>query len=115
MIYATKYVILKESTRDHVDLLLSMKYWPVVNAVDMACDVVAHTEVRLPALANELWGEQRGCFEKPSTASNPKVTTCVYIQNRQLPLCRKLSRSLLNTVLLSCTIYIIISPIYMHY
>ena len=73
MIYATKYIIRKESTRDHVDLLLSIKHWPLVYAVDMACDVVAHTEVRLPSLARELWGERRGCFERPSPTSNPKV------------------------------------------
>ena len=41
----------KESTRDHVDLPLSSKHWPVVFAVHMACDVTAHVEVRHPKLA----------------------------------------------------------------
>ena len=54
-----KFVMRKESTRDHVDLLLSSKHWPVVFAVDMACDVAAHLEVCLPKLATALWGERR--------------------------------------------------------
>ena len=76
----------KESTRDHADLLLSSKHWPLVYAVDIACDVVAHIEARDPQLANALWGERRGCFEKPSKRVTPKVGMsnkyiCVY--NRQ--------------------------------
>ena len=59
--------------RDHADLLLSSKYWPLVYAVDMACDVVAHIEARDPQLANALWGERRGCFEEPSKRVTPKV------------------------------------------
>ena len=56
----------KESTRDHVDLLLSSKHWPLVYAVNMSCGVVAHVEAREPKLANAMsWGERRGCFEKP--------------------------------------------------
>ena len=73
MIYGTKYAVRRESTRDHVDLLLSMKHWPIVYAVDMACDVVAHMEVREPKLASEMWGERRGCFEKPCATKQPQV------------------------------------------
>ena len=61
----------KESTRDHLDLLLSSKYWPVVYAMDMACDV-AHAELRNPLLTNVLWGDRRGCFERPKQHT-PKV------------------------------------------
>ena len=64
----------KESKRDHVDLLLSSKYWPLVYAVDMACDVAAHMEVRDPKLATALWGDRRGCFEKPSKRGTPEVS-----------------------------------------
>lgn len=64
----------KESTRDHVDLLLSCKHWPLVYAVDMACDVVDHVEVRLPQLANAMWGERRGCFQKPIVGVKPEVS-----------------------------------------
>lgn len=73
VISATKYIMRKESTRDHVDLLLSSRYWPTVYAVDMACDVVAHMEAREPQLASALWGHRRGCFEAPSTSTLPKV------------------------------------------
>ena len=73
VISATKHIVHKESTRDHVDLLMSSHCWPLVYAVDMACDVVAHTEVREPQLANLLWGDRRGCFEKPTTDALPNV------------------------------------------
>ena len=69
----------KESTRDHVDLLLSSKHWPVVFAVDMACDVTAHVEVRHPKLANALWGERRACFQNPHPRNDPQV--CIHIDN----------------------------------
>ena len=54
VISAAKYIMKKESTRDHVDLLLSSKCWPLVYAVDMACDVVAHVQVRDSKLATAL-------------------------------------------------------------
>ena len=39
----------------------------------MACDVVAHIECRTPQLAKSIWGERRGCFEKPHNNATPKV------------------------------------------
>ena len=48
------------------NLLLSCKYWPVVLAVDMVCDVVSHIECRQPTLAHAIWGERWGCFKKPT-------------------------------------------------
>ena len=47
-------------------------------AVDMACDVVAHMEVREPQLASALWGDRRGCFQVPSATTSPEVS---YIHN----------------------------------
>ena len=73
IISATKYIVRKESTRDHVDLLLSSQCWPTVYAVDMACDVVAHMEVHEPQLASALWGDRWGRFEVPSASIPPKV------------------------------------------
>ena len=52
-------------------MLLSSKYWPLVYAVDMACDV-AHVEVRVPKLAM-MWGDRLGCFERPEKTKDPKV------------------------------------------
>lgn len=69
-----KIYLRKESTRDHVDLLLSSRHWPLAYAVDMACDVVAHTEVREPKLAKMMWGERCGCFEVPKKNEKPKVS-----------------------------------------
>ena len=77
VVSAAKYIMRKESTRDHVDLLLSSKHWPVVFAVDMACDVVAHVEVRHPNLATALWEDRRGCFQKPHPRNDPQVC-CSY-------------------------------------
>ena len=59
--------------QDHLDLLLSFKHWPVVYAVDMTCDVVAHAEVHNPLLANVLWGDRRDCFERPKHQHTPQV------------------------------------------
>lgn len=73
MISASKFIMKKESTRDYLDLLLSCKYWPVVLAVDMACDVVSHIECRQPILAHAIWGERRGCFEKPTANKKTQV------------------------------------------
>jgi len=41
----------------------------------MACDVVAHLETREPELARVMWGERRGCFEKPEPGIVPTVRT----------------------------------------
>ena len=48
-----------------MDLLLLCNLWPLVYAVDMACNVVAHVEARLSLMAEAMWGNRRGCFEKP--------------------------------------------------
>ena len=77
VISATKYIVKKESTRDRVDLLLSCKNWPLVYAVDMACDVVAHAEARLPLMAEAMWGNRRGCFKKPCPERPPQVQAMI--------------------------------------
>ncbi len=78
VISARKY-IMKESTHDHVDLLVFSKHWRTVFAVDMACDLVAHTEARYPKLANALWGNRKKGLEPPSTVHPPKVYSLVLI------------------------------------
>lgn len=52
-ISASKFIMRRESTRDHADLLLSSRHWPLVYAVDMACDLVAHIEAREPIICGE--------------------------------------------------------------
>ena len=54
---------------------MSSKHWPLVYAVDMACDVVGHTEVRHPKHANAMWREKRGCFQQPKQGVIPEVYT----------------------------------------
>ena len=46
----------------------------MVYAVDMACDVVAHIEVRYPKLANAIWAEKCGCFQQPKQGIMPEVS-----------------------------------------
>ena len=50
----------------------------VLAVVDMACNVqlVDHTEVCDPQLANAMWGERTGCLETP-TAGKFKQSTLV--------------------------------------
>ena len=81
VVSAAKYVMKKESTIDHVDLLLSSKHWPVVFAVDMVCDVAAHVEVRHPKLATALWGERRACFQKPHPRNDPQVSIHMHMDD----------------------------------
>ena len=78
----------KESTRDHVDLLLSSKHWPLAYAVDMACDVAAHTEVRVPKLARAMWQDRRGCFQKPRKGQDPTVSTYYILYDKIVPYTR---------------------------
>ena len=61
-----------------MDLLVSSKHWPVVFAVDMACDVAAHVEVQHPNLAIALLLDRSGCFWKPHPQNDPQVCCCSY-------------------------------------
>ena len=53
--------------------VISSKCWPLVYAVDMACDVVAHVQVRDSKLATAVWGDSRGCFQKLNKRATPEV------------------------------------------
>ena len=74
VISGSKFILRKESTCDHVDLLFTSKHWALAYAVDLACNVVAHMEVRAPQVAKTMWGERHGCFEKPKMNVDPKVS-----------------------------------------
>ncbi len=52
--------------------------WPVVYAVDMACDVVAHVEAWVLEMAAFLSGDAKGCFEKPQYRQMPSVSNGYY-------------------------------------
>ena len=58
-------------------VLLIPSQLSIVYAVDIACDVVAHAEARLPLMAEAMWGNRRGCFEKPCPERPPRVQALI--------------------------------------
>lgn len=65
VVCGSKCIVRGESARDHVDLLVSSRYWPPVYAVDMAKQVAVSTDVWYPELAAQMWGKNQGCFSDP--------------------------------------------------
>lgn len=62
---ASKYLVKGETARDHVDLLLSSRYWPPVYVCDSARQVALCTDLQYPQLAKQMWGRNQGCFSDP--------------------------------------------------
>lgn len=50
IVYGTKSVLRSESVRDHMDLLMSLKRFPVVVISDLSSMLAAHGEKRMPGL-----------------------------------------------------------------
>ncbi|XP_067899991.1 HMG domain-containing protein 3 isoform X2 [Heterodontus francisci] len=65
VVCGSKYLVRSESARDHVDLLVSSRYWPPVYVVDMAPQVALNADVRYPEIAGQIWGHKQGCFSDP--------------------------------------------------
>ncbi|XP_072368692.1 HMG domain-containing protein 3 isoform X2 [Scyliorhinus torazame] len=74
VICGSKYLVRRESARDHVDLLVSSRYWPPVYVVDMAPHVALNADVRYPEIAGQIWGHNQGCFSDP--LEPPKHVSC---------------------------------------
>ncbi|XP_041050047.1 HMG domain-containing protein 3 isoform X1 [Carcharodon carcharias] len=74
VVCGSKYLVRKESARDHVDLLVSSRYWPPVYVVDMAPHVALNADVRYPEIAGQIWGHKQGCFSDP--LEPPKHVSC---------------------------------------
>ncbi|XP_043559205.1 HMG domain-containing protein 3 isoform X3 [Chiloscyllium plagiosum] len=74
VVCGSKYLVRRESSRDHVDLLVSSRYWPPVYVVDMAPHVALNADVRYPEIAGQIWGHKQGCFSDPLEA--PKHVSC---------------------------------------
>ena len=72
MISVSKFIMRKESTRDHVDLLMLSRHWPLVYAVDMACDVVAHIEVSNLNSPMQCGERNKDVFSSPSEESHQR-------------------------------------------
>lgn len=61
----SKYLVRGETARDHVDLLLSSRYWPPVYVSDCARQVALCADMQYPELATQMWGRNQGCFCDP--------------------------------------------------
>lgn len=67
VVCGSKYIVRRESARDHLDLLLSSRFWPPVYVADCAQKVALCTDVLYPELASQMWGNNQGCFSDPTT------------------------------------------------
>lgn len=72
VVCGSKYLVRGETARDHVDLLLSSRYWPPVYVSDCARMVALCADVQYPELATRMWGRNQGCFSDPF--EKPKVS-----------------------------------------
>ncbi|KAK6475900.1 HMG domain-containing protein 3-like isoform X2 [Huso huso] len=81
VVCGSKYIVRGESARDHVDLLVSSRYWPPVYAVDMAKQVAVSADVWYPELAAQMWGKNQGCFSDPMEL--PEYVSCIELQDQQ--------------------------------
>uniref|UniRef100_A0A3Q2ZPJ3 HMG box domain containing 3 n=1 Tax=Kryptolebias marmoratus TaxID=37003 RepID=A0A3Q2ZPJ3_KRYMA len=82
VVCSSKYLIRGETARDHVDLLLSSRYWPPVYVCDCPQQVALCTDLQYPELATQMWGRNQGCFsdpfEKPELVSCPELKDVPY-------------------------------------
>lgn len=65
VVCGSKYLVRGETARDHVDLLLSSRYWPPVYISDCARLVALCADTHYPELATKMWGRNQGCFSDP--------------------------------------------------
>ncbi|XP_039473487.1 HMG domain-containing protein 3 isoform X2 [Oreochromis aureus] len=77
---ASKYLVKGETARDHVDLLLSSRYWPPVYVCDCARQVALCTDLQYPQLAKQMWGRNQGCFSDPF--EKPVLVSCAELQDQ---------------------------------
>ncbi|XP_065130063.2 HMG domain-containing protein 3 [Paramisgurnus dabryanus] len=84
VVCSSKYIVRRESARDHVDLLLSTRFWPPVYVTDCAQKVALCADVLYPELTSQMWGRNQGCFSDPSTA--PQYVSCSELQDQQYTL-----------------------------
>ena len=68
---ASKFLLLQESVRDAADLYLSLKYPPPLLICDTPCTLARHIDQRCPDVAEQLWGDNVGCFQKPVIGQSP--------------------------------------------
>ncbi|KAM4586510.1 HMG domain-containing protein 3 [Fundulus diaphanus] len=88
VVCSSKYLVRGETARDHVDLLLSSRYWPPVYVCDCPRQVALCADLQYPELATQMWGRNQGCFsdpfEKPESVSCPELQDQPYTADLSL-------------------------------
>ncbi|XP_026213995.1 HMG domain-containing protein 3 [Anabas testudineus] len=80
VVCGSKYLVRGETARDHVDLLLSSRFWPPVYVSDSARQVALCTDLQYPELAAQMWGRNQGCFSDPF--EKPEFVSCAELQDQ---------------------------------
>ncbi|KAM8732457.1 HMG domain-containing protein 3 isoform 2-T2 [Acanthopagrus schlegelii] len=80
VVSGSKYLVRGETARDHVDLLLSSRYWPPVYVSDCARKVALCADMQYPELATQMWGRNQGCFSDPF--EKPEFVSCAELQDQ---------------------------------
>ncbi|KAL6473988.1 hypothetical protein MHYP_G00175490 [Metynnis hypsauchen] len=81
VVCGSKYLVRGENARDHVDLLVSSRFWPPVYVTDCAQKVALCADVLYPELASQMWGRNQGCFSDPTAAA--EYVSCSELQDQQ--------------------------------
>uniref|UniRef100_A0A1A8CZG4 HMG box domain containing 3 n=3 Tax=Nothobranchius kadleci TaxID=1051664 RepID=A0A1A8CZG4_NOTKA len=80
VVCSSKYLVRGETARDHVDLLLSSRYWPPVYVSDCPRQVALCVDLQYPELAIQMWGRNQGCFSDPF--EEPGFVLCSELQDQ---------------------------------
>ncbi|XP_061581154.1 HMG domain-containing protein 3 isoform X2 [Cololabis saira] len=80
VVCSSKYLVRGETARDHVDLLVSSRYWPPVYLCDSVRQVALCADLQYPELAVQMWGRNQGCFSDPF--EKPEFVSCPELQDQ---------------------------------
>uniref|UniRef100_A0A3Q2QRE1 HMG-box containing 3 n=1 Tax=Fundulus heteroclitus TaxID=8078 RepID=A0A3Q2QRE1_FUNHE len=82
VVCSSKYLVRGETARDHVDLLLSSRYWPPVYVCDCPRQVALCADLQYPELATQMWGRNQGCFSDPFEKPEVSSVSCPELQDQ---------------------------------
>ncbi|KAK5864855.1 hypothetical protein PBY51_016062 [Eleginops maclovinus] len=80
VVCGSKCLVRGETARDHVDLLLSSRFWPPVYVSDCARRVALCADMQYPEQATQMWGRNQGCFSDPF--EKPEFVACAELQEQ---------------------------------
>lgn len=80
VVCGSKYLVRGETARDHVDLLLSSRYWPPVYVSDCARQVALCADMQYPEQATQMWSRNQGCFSDPF--EKPEFVSCAELEEQ---------------------------------